>query len=46
MLTTYSRQKSYADERPKDLEFDIVDMFFLKVAPIKGVLIGLRRKVS
>ncbi|KAL4021044.1 hypothetical protein IC575_019833 [Cucumis melo] len=34
-----SRQKSYADVRRKDLEFDVGDMVFLKVAPIKGVLI-------
>ena len=38
MLTTQSRQKSYADERRKDLEFDVGDMVFLKVAPMKGVL--------
>ncbi|KAA0036178.1 DNA/RNA polymerases superfamily protein [Cucumis melo var. makuwa] len=33
-----SRQKSYADVRHKDLEFDVGDMVFLKVAPMKGVL--------
>ncbi|KAA0036857.1 pol protein [Cucumis melo var. makuwa] len=33
-----SRQKSYADERRKNLEFDVGDMVFLKVAPMKGVL--------
>ncbi|TYK18857.1 ty3-gypsy retrotransposon protein [Cucumis melo var. makuwa] len=33
-----SRQKSYADVRRKDLEFDVGDMVFLKVAPMKGVL--------
>ncbi|KAL0552056.1 hypothetical protein IC582_011149 [Cucumis melo] len=38
MLTTQSRQKSYADVQRKDLEFDVGDMVFLKVAPIKGVL--------
>ncbi|KAL0560518.1 hypothetical protein IC582_000923 [Cucumis melo] len=38
MLTAQSRQKSYADERRKDLEFDVEDMVFLKVAPMKGVL--------
>ncbi|KAL0561186.1 hypothetical protein IC582_001607 [Cucumis melo] len=32
------RQKSYADVRHKDLEFDVGDMVFLKVAPLKGVL--------
>ncbi|KAL4023299.1 hypothetical protein IC575_017051 [Cucumis melo] len=38
MLTTQSRQKSYADVRRKDLEFEVGDMVFLKVAPMKGVL--------
>ncbi|KAL0537554.1 hypothetical protein IC582_026533 [Cucumis melo] len=38
MLTTQSRQKSYVDVQCKDLEFDVVDMVFLKVAPMKGVL--------
>ena len=27
------RQKSYADTRRKDLEFEVDDMVFLKVAP-------------
>ncbi|KAL4016694.1 hypothetical protein IC575_024351 [Cucumis melo] len=38
MLTAQSRQKIYADVRRKDLEFDVGDMVFLKVAPMKGVL--------
>ncbi|KAL0560581.1 hypothetical protein IC582_000990 [Cucumis melo] len=38
MLTAQSRQKSYVDERLKDLKFDVGDMVFLKVAPMKGVL--------
>ncbi|KAL0561447.1 hypothetical protein IC582_001875 [Cucumis melo] len=38
MLTTQSRLKSYADERCKDLQFDVEDMVFLKVAPMKDVL--------
>ncbi|KAL0546201.1 hypothetical protein IC582_016107 [Cucumis melo] len=38
MLTAQSRQKSYADVRRKDLKFDVRDMVFLKVAPMKGVL--------
>ncbi|KAA0042480.1 pol protein [Cucumis melo var. makuwa] len=33
-----SRQKSYADVRRKDLEFDVGDKVFLKVAPMRGVL--------
>ncbi|KAL0551240.1 hypothetical protein IC582_010326 [Cucumis melo] len=38
MHTAQSRQKSYADMRRKDLEFEIGDKVFLKVAPMKGVL--------
>ncbi|KAA0036948.1 pol protein [Cucumis melo var. makuwa] len=38
MLTAQSRQKSYADVRCKELEFEVGDMVFLKVAPMKGVL--------
>ncbi|KAL0548949.1 hypothetical protein IC582_013427 [Cucumis melo] len=38
MLTAQSRQKSYADVQRKDLEFEVGDMVFLKVAPMKGVL--------
>ncbi|KAL4011264.1 hypothetical protein IC575_028316 [Cucumis melo] len=38
MLTAQSRQKSYANVRRKDLEFEVGDMVFLKVAPMKGVL--------
>ncbi|KAA0051543.1 pol protein [Cucumis melo var. makuwa] len=47
MQTTQSRQKSYADVRRKDLEFDVGDKVFLKVAPMKGVLrFERRRKLS
>ncbi|TYJ95917.1 pol protein [Cucumis melo var. makuwa] len=38
-----SRQKSYADMRRRDLEFDVVDKVFLKVASMKGVLRFERR---
>ncbi|KAA0057117.1 ty3-gypsy retrotransposon protein [Cucumis melo var. makuwa] len=38
MLTAQSRQKSYADKRRKDLKFEVGDMVFLKVAPMKAVL--------
>ena len=31
ILTTQSRQRNYADERRRDLEFDVGDMIFLKV---------------
>ncbi|KAL0551796.1 hypothetical protein IC582_010885 [Cucumis melo] len=43
MHTAQSRQKSYADVRRKDLEFEIGDKVFLKVAPMKGVLRFERR---
>jgi hypothetical protein len=33
-----SRQKSYADTRRRDLEFEIGDMLFIRVAPMKGVM--------
>ena len=33
-----SRQKSYADNRRRDLEFEIGDFVFLKVSPWKGVV--------
>ncbi|KAL0540116.1 hypothetical protein IC582_024346 [Cucumis melo] len=38
MHTAQSRQKSYADVRRKDLEFEVGDKVFLKVAPMRGVL--------
>ncbi|KAL0549596.1 hypothetical protein IC582_014082 [Cucumis melo] len=43
MHTAQSRQKSYADVRRKDLEFEIGDKVFLKVAPMKGVLLFERK---
>ncbi|XP_050222459.1 uncharacterized protein LOC126672546 [Mercurialis annua] len=38
LTTTSSRQKSYADPKRKDIEFQIGDYVFLKVSPIKGVI--------
>ena len=32
------RQKSYADNRRRDLQFEIGDQVFLKISPWKGVL--------
>ena len=41
------RQRSYADNRGKDLQFEIGDWVFLKISPWKGVLIfGRRGKLS
>ena len=36
--TDQSRQKSYADVRRKDIEFQVDDWVFLKVSPMKGVM--------
>jgi len=47
MLTAQSRQKSYADVRRRDLEFEVGQHVFLKVAPMRGVLrFGKRGKLS
>ena len=35
---TQDRQKSYADTRRRELEFEVADIVFLKVAPWKGVI--------
>ena len=45
--TAQDRQKSYVDNRRKDLEFEVGDMVFLKVTPWKGVIrFGKRGKLS
>ncbi|GKE68945.1 putative reverse transcriptase domain-containing protein [Tanacetum coccineum] len=47
LLTTRSRQKSYADVRRRPLEFDVGDKVMLKVSPWKGMIrFGKRRKLS
>ncbi len=38
LKTAQSRQKSYADVRRKDLEFDVNDWVYLKITPMKGVM--------
>nr|GEY21341.1 putative reverse transcriptase domain-containing protein [Tanacetum cinerariifolium] len=38
LLTARSRQKSYADIRRRQLEFDVGDKVMLKVSPWKGVI--------
>ena len=38
LQTAQSRQKSYADKRRSDLEFQVGDMVLLKVSPWKGVI--------
>ncbi|TYK11938.1 ty3-gypsy retrotransposon protein [Cucumis melo var. makuwa] len=46
MHTAQSRQKSYADVRRKDLEFDVGDKVFLKVAPMKAYRLALPPSLS
>ena len=42
-----NRHKSYADNRRRDLEFEVGDMVFLRISPLKGVLrFGKRGKPS
>ena len=38
LKTAQDRQKSYVDTWRKELEFEVGDMVFLKVAPWKGVI--------
>ena len=37
LRTTQSRQKSYADTRRRELEFEVGDYVYLKVSPIRGL---------
>ena len=37
-MTTYSQQHSYADNRRRDLEFEICDHMYLKISPMKEVM--------
>ena len=47
MLTTQSRQKSYADIRRRALEFQVGDQVLLKVSPTKGIVrFGTKGKLS
>ena len=38
LQTAYSQQKSYADHRTRDLEFEEGDKVYLKISPMKGVV--------
>ena len=47
LTTAQSRQKSYADRRRRELEFEVGDLVYLKVSPMKGVQrFGLKGKLS
>ena len=47
LLTTQSRQKSYADRHRQPLEFEVGDHVFLKVMPKRGVVrFGKRGKLA
>ena len=47
LLAAQSRQKSYADNRRRDMEFQIGDWVFLKLSPMRGVMrFGRKGKLS
>ncbi|WMV51220.1 hypothetical protein MTR67_044605 [Solanum verrucosum] len=47
LKTAHSRQKSYADNRKRDLEFEVGDWVYLKISPMKGVMrFGKKGKLS
>ncbi|XP_039123415.1 uncharacterized protein LOC120260036 [Dioscorea cayenensis subsp. rotundata] len=47
LQATHSRQKSYADNRRRNLEFHVGEHVFLKVAPTKGIVhFGVKGKLS
>jgi hypothetical protein len=47
MLAVLSRQKSYADNRKRELEFEVEDKVFLRISPMKGIMrFGKKGKVK
>jgi hypothetical protein len=47
MLTAQSRQKNYADKHRRQLQFNVGDLVYLKVSPMKGVMrFGKKGKLS
>ena len=47
LATSYSRQKYYADNRKRALDFEVVDQVYLKISPMKGVMrFGKKGKLS
>ena len=46
LQTGQSRQKSCADNRRKDLEFEVGDLVFLKITPLRSVMAGEVKKLQ
>ncbi|XP_060969653.1 uncharacterized protein LOC133036899 [Cannabis sativa] len=47
MLATQSTQKSYADPKRRDIDFQMGDMLFLRISPMKGIKrFGKKGKLS
>ena len=47
LKSAQSRQKSYSDNKRKDLEFNVDDWVYLKISPMKGVMrFGKKGKLS
>ncbi|XP_071924821.1 uncharacterized protein [Coffea arabica] len=46
LQTAQSRQKSYADNRRKDLEFEVGDHIFLKITPLRSVTASRGKKLQ
>ncbi|KAH0709204.1 hypothetical protein KY284_010631 [Solanum tuberosum] len=47
LKTAHSQQKTYANNRKRDLEFEVDDWVYLKISPMKGVMwFGKKGKLS
>ena len=47
LKTTQTHQKYYADNRKRDLEFEVGNLVYLKILPMKRVMrFGNKRKLS
>ena len=47
MKTAQSRQKSYADNRRRSIDFKVGDWVYVKVSPMRGVSrFGVKNKLS
>ncbi len=46
LLTAQGQQKNYFDKRRCDLTFSVRDHVFIKISPTKGVVFGMRAKLS